>query len=99
MPDSITPYLFRVQTDPQGSAPVATAFFGEEVTVAGKVFKNDIALSVNWPLVSDKTVMLEDGTILSYSQISEGVTKIAYQERELKLNPPAPEPTDEEATP
>ncbi len=74
--------LFRIQTDPNASEnPIATAYFKEDTTIDDKVFVNPVLTEVSWPLLSGKTVELPDGTILTYLQISQGVTAIAYQEK------------------
>lgn len=81
MPEpTVQTYLARIQCDPQGEAATSTAFFGEKTTIGDKVFESSWT-SVTWPLVSSKTVTLSDGTVLTYSQVSEGVTLIAYQEK------------------
>lgn len=95
---TVTTQLARIQTDPNaGPNPVALAFFEETTTIDGKQFIAPWS-SVSWPLLSDKTVTLSDGTVLSYAQVSEGVTMIAYQERAAQNEPPAApeEPTAEE---
>ncbi len=78
---TVETYLFRIQTDPNASAdPVGTAFFGEKTTVGDKVFKDDLASSVSWRLLDDKTVTVS-GKTLTYAEVSAFVTAIAYQEK------------------
>jgi hypothetical protein len=74
----ITTTLQRIQTDPQGEAPIATAFFEKKTIIDGQTY---IApwTQVTWPLLSDKTVTVGELT-LTYAQVSAAVTAIAYQE-------------------
>jgi hypothetical protein len=74
----VTTSLQRVQTDPQGDNPVATAYFEQKTTINDQVFVAPWT-SVSWPLMSDKTVTVGDNT-LTYAQVSAFVTAIAYQE-------------------
>lgn len=101
MPEpTVTPYLGRIQTDPQGSNPTATAFFGETTEIGGKTFEAPWE-SVSWPLQSDEEITLSDGTVLTYSQVSEGVTLIAYKARaeQQAAAEAAEEPAPEEPAP
>ena len=111
MPDAnLEVYLARIQTDPNASdTPTATAFFGTTATVNGITFEAPLA-PISWPLQSPKTVTLSDGTVLTYSQVSEGVVTIAYTEKamqdaaaaaaaEAAANPLAEEPQAEEPAP
>lgn len=90
MPTSTNTFLARIQTDPQGDAPVATAFFGSETTIDGVIYQAPWS-SVAWPLNSDKTVTV-DGTTLTYAQVSAFVTAIAYQEKADQAAPAADAP-------
>lgn len=74
----VTTTLQRIQTDPQGDAPVATAYFEQKTTIDDQVFVAPWT-SVSWPLLSDKKVTVGDNT-LTYAQVSAFVTAIAYQE-------------------
>jgi hypothetical protein len=87
MTSTVNTYLARIQTDPQGDNPQATAFFGQDTIVDGVTYSAPWT-SVVWPLVSDKTVTV-DGLTLTYTQVSAFVTAIANQE---KNTPPAPTP-------
>lgn len=87
MPEpTVETYLARIQTDPQGDAPTATAFFGEKTTIGDKVFESSWS-SVSWPLMSDETVELSDKTVLTFAQVSEGVTLIAYKVKTAAVSP------------
>lgn len=83
----ITTALARVQTDPQGDNPVATAFFSKTTEIDGAKFEAPWE-SVSWPLQSDKTVTVGELT-LSYAEVSALVTAIAYQEK-AEADAPAP---------
>ena len=74
----ITTTLQRIQTDPQGEAPIATAFFEKKTIIDGQTYVAAWT-QVTWPLKSDKTVTVGDLT-LTYAQVSAAVTAIAYQE-------------------
>jgi hypothetical protein len=74
----ITTTLQRIQTDPQGESPVATAFFEKKTTIDGQVFVSPWT-TVTWPLLSDKTVTV-GGKTYSYAEVSAAVTAIAHQE-------------------
>ena len=74
-----TTYLARIQTDPQGDNPTATAFFGSTTTIDGIIYESPWT-SVGWSLGSDKPITV-DGTTLTYAQVSAFVTAIAYQEK------------------
>jgi hypothetical protein len=74
----ITTTLQRIQTDPQGDAPIATAFFEKKTIIDGQTYVAPWT-QVTWPLLSDKTVTVGDLT-LTYAQVSAAVTAIAYQE-------------------
>jgi hypothetical protein len=74
----ITTTLQRVQTDPQGEAPIATAFFEKKTIIDGQTYVAPWT-QVTWPLLSDKTVTVGKLT-LTYAQVSAAVTAIAYQE-------------------
>jgi hypothetical protein len=74
----ITTTLQRVQTDPQGEAPIATAFFEKKTIIDGQTYVAPWT-QVTWPLLSDKTVTVGELT-LTYAQVSAAVTAIAYQE-------------------
>jgi len=74
----ITTTLQRIQTDPQGEAPIATAFFEKKTTIDGQVFVAPWT-PVSWPLKSDKTVTV-DGLTYTYAEVSAAVTAIARQE-------------------
>jgi hypothetical protein len=74
----ITTTLQRIQTDPQGEAPIATAFFEKKTIIDGQTYVAPWT-QVTWPLLSDKTVTVGDLT-LTYAQVSAAVTAIAYQE-------------------
>jgi hypothetical protein len=74
----ITTTLQRIQTDPQGEAPIATAYFGKKTIIDGQTYVAPWT-QVTWPLLSDKTVTVGDLT-LTYAQVSAFVTAIAYQE-------------------
>ena len=80
MPTTTTEtFLARIQTDPTGDNPTATAFFGSATTIDGVVYQAPWS-SVNWPLDSQSTVTV-DGITLTYAQVSALVTAIAYQEK------------------
>ena len=72
-------YLARIQTDPQGDNPIATAFFGSTTTINGIAYQAPWT-SVAWPLASNSTITV-DGVTLTYAQVSAFVTAIAYQEK------------------
>ena len=74
----ITTTLQRVQTDPQGEAPIATAYFEKKTIIDGQTYVAPWT-QVTWPLLSDKSVTVGDLT-LTYAQVSAAVTAIAYQE-------------------
>jgi len=74
----ITTTLQRIQTDPQGEAPIATAFFEKKTIIDGQTYVAPWT-QVTWPLLSDKTVTVGDLT-LTYAQVSAFVTAIAHQE-------------------
>jgi hypothetical protein len=74
----VTTTLQRIQTDPQGESPVATAFFEKKTTIDGQVFVSPWT-TVTWPLLSDKTVTV-GGKTYSYAEVSAAVTAIAHQE-------------------
>jgi hypothetical protein len=74
----ITTTLQRIQTDPQGEAPIATAFFEKKTIIDGQTYVAPWT-QVTWPLLSDKTVTVGELT-LTYAQVSAAVTAIAYQE-------------------
>ena len=74
----ITTTLQRIQTDPQGDAPIATAFFEKKTIIDGQTYVAPWT-QVTWPLLSDKTVTVGELT-LTYAQVSAAVTAIAYQE-------------------
>jgi hypothetical protein len=74
----ITTTLQRIQTDPQGEAPIATAFFEKKTVIDGQTYVAPWT-QVTWPLLSDKTVTVGELT-LTYAQVSAAVTAIAYQE-------------------
>ena len=79
---TVEEYLFRIQTDPNSSAdPVSTAFFGKRTTVDGDVFRNDMAKSVSWRLLNTEKSVTVDGVTLTYAQVSQFVTAIAYQQK------------------
>jgi len=75
----VTTTLQRIQTDPQGDAPVATAYFEQKTTIDDQVFVAPWT-SVSWPLLSDDKVTV-GGDTLTYAQVSAFVTAIAYQEK------------------
>jgi hypothetical protein len=74
----ITTTLQRIQTDPQGEAPIATAYFEKKTIIDGQTYVAPWT-QVTWPLLSDKTVTVGELT-LTYAQVSAAVTAIAYQE-------------------
>jgi hypothetical protein len=74
----VTTTLQRIQTDPQGESPIATAFFEKKTTIDGQVFVSPWT-TVTWPLLSDKTVTV-GGKTYSYAEVSAAVTAIAHQE-------------------
>lgn len=79
---TVEEYLFRIQTDPNASAdPISTAFFGKKTTVDGDVFKNDMAKSVSWRLLDTESAVTVDGVTLTYAQVSQFVTAVAYQQK------------------
>ena len=87
MPTTTTDtFLARIQTDPQGPSPVATAFFGSATTIDGVVYQAPWT-NVQWSLGSDQTVTV-DSLTLTYAQVSAFVTAIAYQEKAAQ---PAPD--------
>ena len=71
--------LARIQTDPSGDNPIATAFFSKTTTIDGQEF-NAPWSSVSWPLQSAKLVTL-DGVEYPYHLASRLVTAIAYAEK------------------
>lgn len=81
MPEPIVnTYLARIQTDPQGDNPTATAFFGETTAIDGKTFEAPWE-PVSWSLNSDKTIDVPGVGVLTYKQVSDAVAAIAYQEK------------------
>jgi hypothetical protein len=74
----ITTTLQRIQTDPQGEAPIATAYFEKKTIIDGQTYVAPWT-QVTWPLLSEKTVTVGELT-LTYAQVSAAVTAIAYQE-------------------
>ena len=75
----VNTYLARIQTDPQGDAPSATAFFGETTTLNGKTFEA-VWQSVSWPLRgTDKSTTI-NGVTLTDAEVSAFVVAIAYRE-------------------
>jgi hypothetical protein len=74
----ITTTLQRIQTDPQGEAPIATAYFEKKTIIDGQTYVAPWT-QVTWPLLSDKTVTVGELT-LTYAQVSAAVTAIAYRE-------------------
>lgn len=80
--------LQRIQTDPQGEAPFATAYFEQKTVIDGQTYVAPWT-QVTWPLRSDKTVTIGELT-LTYAQVSAFVTAIAHQE----YNSPAPAPVE-----
>jgi hypothetical protein len=89
---TVTTALARIQTDPQGDSPVATAYFSKETNVDGIIFQAPWE-SVNWPLQSAKEVVV-NGVSYSYSLGSQIITAIAYQEYAELSAPPAPVVTE-----
>ena len=86
MPTTTTEtFLARIQTDPTGENPTATAFFGSATTIDGVVYQAPWT-SVNWPLNADTTVTV-DGTTMTYAQVSAFVVAIAYQEKAAQAQP------------
>lgn len=84
--------LSRIQTDP--TTGTATAFFESRTVADGIVFVSPWT-NVSWPIaVEDQTVEV-DGITLTYYQVSQAVTAIAYQAKALAdatPEPPEPEP-------
>ena len=76
---TVTTTLQRIQTDPQGESPVATAFFEKKTIIDGQTYVAPWT-SVNWPLNSDKTVAV-NGITLTYAEVSAFVVAIATQEK------------------
>ena len=74
-----TTYLARIQTDPQGDNPMATAFFGSTTTINGVDYQAPWS-SVAWPLNSTVTVSVS-GVTMTYADVSAFVVAIAYQEK------------------
>jgi hypothetical protein len=87
----ITTTLQRIQTDPQGEAPIATAFFEQKTVIDGQVFVAPWT-PVSWPLRSEKTVTV-DGNTYTYAEVSAAVTAIAYQEYNETTAAPTAAPT------
>ena len=83
----ITTTLQRVQTDPQGEAPIATAYFEKKTIIDGQTYVAPWT-QVTWPLLSDKTVTVGELT-LTYAQVSAFVTAIAHQEYNETTTAPA----------
>jgi len=80
MPDvTVNTSLARIQTDPTGSDPIATAYFSKTTTIDGQDFAAPWT-SVSWPLQSKKLVTL-DGVEYPYHLASRLVTAIAYAEK------------------
>ena len=72
--------LARIQTDPVGDNPQATAFFNSTTTIDGVVYAAPWT-SASWPiLATDKTVTVY-GLTLTYAQVSALIVAIAYQEK------------------
>ena len=71
--------LQRIQTDPQGEAPFATAYFEQKTVIDGQTYVAPWT-QVTWPLRSEKTVTLDELT-LTYAQVSAFVVAIAEQEK------------------
>ena len=84
----VTTALARIQTDPQGESPVATAHFSKSTCVDGVVYQAPWD-QVSWPLQSAKTVVV-DGKEYPYYLASQLVTAIAYQEYAEKNKPVDP---------
>ena len=84
----ITTTLARIQTDPQGDAPVATAYFEQKTVIGDQTFVAPWK-SASWPLQSAKTVTV-DGVEYPYYLASQLVTAIAYQEYAEQSAPAAP---------
>lgn len=80
---TVNTFLARIQTDPQGDNPSATAFFGETTTLNGKTFEAAWQ-SVSWPLHgTDKSTTI-NGVTLTDAQVAAFVVAIA--EREFAAN-------------
>ena len=75
-------YLARIQTDPQGDNPTATAFFGSTTTIDGINYEAPWT-SVLWPLNSPQTITV-NGVTMTYAEVSAFVVAIAYQEKALQ---------------
>ncbi len=71
--------LQRIQTDPQGEAPIATAFFEKKTIIDGQTYVAPWT-QVTWPLRSDKTITIGELT-LTYAEVSAFVVAIAEQEK------------------
>lgn len=76
---TVTTTLQRIQTDPQGESPIATAYFEQKTVIGEQTFVAPWT-SVNWPLNSNKTVTV-NGITLTYAQVSAFVVAIATQEK------------------
>jgi len=75
----ITTTLQRIQTDPQGEAPIATAYFEKKTIIDGQTYVAPWT-QVTWPLRSDKTITIGELT-LTYAEVSAFVVAIAEQEK------------------
>lgn len=81
-----TTALARIQTDPVGDAPIATAFFVTSVTVDDQVFAGPME-PISWSITDDKKAITVGGQTLTYAQVSAFVTAIAYQEKAAASQP------------
>lgn len=75
----ITTTLQRIQTDPHGESPIATAYFEQRTVIGEQTFVAPWT-QVTWPLNSDKTVAV-NGITLTYAEVSAFVVAIATQEK------------------
>lgn len=82
---TVTTNLARIQTDPQGDVPIATAYFEQKTVIGDQTFVAPWT-SVSWPLQSPKTVTL-NGVDYPYAFVSQLVVAIAYQERTAQTAP------------
>lgn len=80
MNPTTTTFLARIQTDPQGNNPTATAFFGKTVTVDGVSFEAPWS-PVSWQIKDSTKSVTVDGTTLTYEEVSKFITAIAYKEK------------------
>jgi len=89
---TVTTTLQRIQTDPQGESPIATAYFEQRTVIGEQTFVAPWT-QVTWPLNSDKTITVGELTY-TYAEVSAAVAAIARQEYANSIKP-ADEPASD----